>query len=124
MSFPNTFPIIHDDYHAERIGKLPDGTQFFVTTPFRPESKDIPGAEYLAVFLFESNGTFREARIDNLGSRAEMDKESAQVLLGQRMSELVGAKFCDIAKFRTWYSVSIVDGVYKCVYKVHDEPHR
>ena len=25
-----------------------------------------------------------------------MDKESAQVLLGQRMSELVGAKFCDI----------------------------
>jgi len=96
MSFPNTFPIIHDDYHAERIGKLPDGTQFFVTTPFRPESKDIPGAEYLAVFLFESNGTFREARIDNLGSRAEMDKESAQVLLGQRMSELVGAKFCDI----------------------------
>lgn len=27
-------------------------------------------------------------------------------------------------KFRTWYSVSIVDGVYKCVYKVHDEPHK
>ena len=96
MSIPQTFPIIHDDYHADRIGRLPDGTQFFVTTPFRPACGDDAGAEYLAVFLFEANGDFREARIDDFGSRSTMDKDVALTRLGERMSELVGAKFCDI----------------------------
>ena len=33
---PDTFPIIHDDYHARHIGTLADGRQFFLTTPFVP----------------------------------------------------------------------------------------
>ena len=97
MTFPKVFPITHDDYHADRIGKLPDGTQFFVTTPFRPARGDDPGAEFLAVFLFEPDGKFREAYIDDLGTRAEMDNDAAQALLEKRMSQLEGAKFCDIS---------------------------
>ena len=63
MSFPNTFLIKRDDYHAERIGKVPDGTQFFVTTPFRPKRGDDPGAEFLAVFMFEPSGNFRDSMV-------------------------------------------------------------
>ena len=96
MSFPATFPIIHDDYHADRIGKLPDGTQFFVTTPFRPAGGDDPGEEFLAVFLFEPDGRFREARIDSFGSRATMNRDAARTRLDERMNELEGATFCDI----------------------------
>ncbi len=96
MSFPDTFPIVHDDYHADRIGKLPDGSQFFVTEPFCPAGDDTPGAEYLAVFLFEADGKFREARIDDLGPRATMDSDAAVKRLEFRMNELGGASFCDI----------------------------
>lgn len=96
MSFPETFPIVHDEYHADRIGKLPDGTQFFVTEPFRPAGDEDSGAEYLAVFLFERDGKFSEARIDDLGPRATMDYDAAKKRLDFRMSELKGATFCDI----------------------------
>ena len=31
---PELIAIDHDDYHAEHVGRLPDGRQFFLTTPF------------------------------------------------------------------------------------------
>ena len=50
---PELIAINHDDYHAEHIGKLPDGRQFFLTTPFEPaHSIEEPGCEYVALFLF------------------------------------------------------------------------
>ena len=96
MSFPSTFPVKRDEYHADLIGKLPDGTQFFITTPFCAAGGDDPGAEFLAVFLFEPGGKFREARIDCFGPRAAMDEGIAKDRLEERMAELNGAVFCDI----------------------------
>jgi len=84
---PNLIAIDHDDYHASRVGTTKDGRQFFVTTPFIPALGNEPGREFLAVFLFDSNGKFSEARIDDLGPRATLNREEARSLLDKRMAE-------------------------------------
>jgi hypothetical protein len=58
---PALIAIDHDDYHASRVGRTKDGMQFFVTTPFIPALGNEPGREYLAVFLFDSDGRLSEA---------------------------------------------------------------
>src|SRR5688572_27122986 len=88
MGKPSLIAIDHDDHHASHIGSLADGRQFFLTTPFVPASKADPGREFIAVFLFDRHGKFLEARIDDLGTRANMDKSRAQALFEQRLTEL------------------------------------
>jgi hypothetical protein len=90
---PTLIAIDHDDYHADRVGSTKDGTQFFVTTPFIPELGNGAGRELLAVFLFDSDGKFREARIDDLGPRATLNREKARQLLDTRMGELGRVEF-------------------------------
>jgi hypothetical protein len=85
---PTLIAIEHDDYHADRVGTTQDGMQFFVTTPFIPALEDEAGREFLAVFLFDSNGKFSEARIDDLGPRATLNRDEARRLLDKRMAEL------------------------------------
>jgi hypothetical protein len=85
---PALIAIDHDDYHASRVGRTKDGMQFFVTTPFIPALGNEPGREYLAVFLFNSDGRLSEARIDDLGTRATLNREEARGLLDKRMAEL------------------------------------
>ncbi|HEX6802257.1 MAG TPA: hypothetical protein VF133_01135 [Terriglobales bacterium] len=85
---PTLIAIDHDDYHADRVGTTQDGTQFFVTTPFIPELEGAAGREFLAVFLFDTNGKLREARIDDLGPRTVLNEEKARELLDTRMAEL------------------------------------
>jgi len=84
---PTKVAIDHDDYHAAHVGKLVDGRQFFATTPFVPAVGG-PGREFVAVYLFDSNGRFLEARIDDLGPRNSIDSERAAALFRQRISEL------------------------------------
>ncbi|CAG0987326.1 hypothetical protein PHYC_02096 [Phycisphaerales bacterium] len=84
---PNLIAIDHDDYHAKYVGRLSDGRQFFLTTPFEP-AIDGPGREFLAVFLFDAKGAFLEARIDDFGTRASLDETRANALLEQRLREL------------------------------------
>jgi hypothetical protein len=67
---------------------LPDGRQFFLTTPFVPASGSEPGREFVAVFLFDKRGRFLEARIDDLGTRAELDEARARSTFEQRLAEL------------------------------------
>jgi hypothetical protein len=85
---PTLIAIDHDDHHADRVGTTQDGMQFFVTTPFIPALGDEAGREFLALFLFDSNGKFSEARIDDLGPRATLNCEEARRLLDKRMEEL------------------------------------
>jgi len=62
--------------------------QFFVTTPFIAALGDEAGQEFLAVFLFDSNGRFCEARIDCLGPRSAVNREETKRLLDRRLAEL------------------------------------
>lgn len=92
MSKPDLIAIDHDDHHAEHIGHLPDGRQFFLTSPFVPAA-GVPGREFIALFLFDEHGGFLEARIDDLGTRAELDQQQANRLYEQRLTELGAVEF-------------------------------
>lgn len=87
---PKRIKIVPDDHHAEIVGKTKDLNQFFLTTPFtarHPET--MKSCEYLALFIWEKDGTFKEAIIDNLGPREELDEEEYEKKLKNRI-ELLG----------------------------------
>ena len=88
MSKPDLIAIEHDDHHARHIGELSDGRQFFLTTPFVPAMGDNAGREFVALFLFDEDGEFLEARIDDLGTRSGLDPEDARRIYEQRLAEL------------------------------------
>lgn len=94
---PDRIPIVHDDHHASRIGRLADGRQFFVTEPFVAADSDEPGCDFLAVYLFAADGTLEEARIDSLGPRESIDDERARALVERRLAELGEVSFESIA---------------------------
>jgi len=72
---PKTVAINHDDYHAEHVGRLADGRQFFLTTPFVPADAvgTATGREFIALYLFDKAGQLVSATIDDLGPRATLD---------------------------------------------------
>ncbi len=80
---PKKVAIDHDDYHAEHIGKTKDGRQFFLTTPFVPNSN-----EFVALYLFDKNGKFLEAHIDDFGPRKSMDEKQRDKVYEKRLEEL------------------------------------
>jgi hypothetical protein len=88
MSKPTIIAIDHDDYHASHVGCLSDGRQFFLTTPFVPAVRGNAGREFVALYIFDKRGSFLEARIDDLGTRADLDAEHARRIFKQRLSEL------------------------------------
>ena len=88
MSKPKVLAIEHDDYHARHIGSLPDGRQFFLTTPFVPAMGGSAGREFVALYLFDKRGRFLEAWIDDLGTRAELDQQRARAVFEHRLTEL------------------------------------
>ena len=93
---PDIIAIDHDDYHASHIGRTVDGSQFFLTTPFVPAIGGSVGREFIALYLFDAEGRFNEARIDDLGTRAELDQESSRRVLEQRLTELGEVEYCRI----------------------------
>jgi hypothetical protein len=85
---PTLIAIDHDDYYAEYVGRTRDGRQFFITSPFIPALNDEPGREFLALYLFDRKGKFLEARIDDLGTRKDLDADRARSLRAKRLDEL------------------------------------
>jgi len=98
---PKTFAINRDNYHAEHVGHTGDGRQFFLTTPFEPATREQAGSEYLALFLFNGEGTLLEAKIDDFGPRATMVRGARAALRKQRLRELGDVTFdrIEIAPF-------------------------
>jgi hypothetical protein len=101
--------IKHDDYHARHIGRIADQRQFFLTNPFVWAMGDNPGREFLALYIFDADGNFLEAQIDDLGEREnkilpgnKLDISFAGSLVDARLSELGEFSFGDIevAPFR------------------------
>jgi hypothetical protein len=90
---PKLVAINHDDYHAKHVGTLSNGRQFFLTAPFEPASGNNPGCEYVALFLFGSEGDFIDAKIENLGPRKELDEIHAQKVYDKLLSDLGDVTF-------------------------------
>jgi len=90
---PELIAIDHDDYHAEHVGRLPDGRQFFLTAPFEPAGPDRPGGEYVALYVFDAMGNLLEAKIDDFGSRAAMNEEARRKKHQDRLAELGDVSF-------------------------------
>ena len=82
MSKPELIAIDHDDHHAKHIGCLPDGRQFFLTSSFVPAIGGTAGREFVALFFFDESRRFLEARIDDLGTRGDLDLPQASRLYG------------------------------------------
>ena len=101
---PEKIRINHDDYHAEFVGRTADGRQFFLTNPFVPALSDNPGREFLALYIFDTDGNLLEAKIDDLGVRQDkisppgqkLDLDFASSLLRNRLAKLGTVSFCDI----------------------------
>ncbi|GIJ80584.1 hypothetical protein SAMN05443287_115102 [Micromonospora phaseoli] len=93
---PSRIAIDHDDYHAEHVGRTADGRQFFLTTPFEPAYGNDEGQEFVACYLFDTEGRFLEARIDTFGSRALMDREARRTAYEARLAELGEVTFTRI----------------------------
>jgi hypothetical protein len=85
---PALIAINHDDHQAEHVGHTRDGRQFFLTNPFEPAGRDQAGAEYVALFLFDSSGNLLEATIDDFGPRATVDYQRRRRIYEQRLAEL------------------------------------
>lgn len=98
---PKLVAIDHDDYHAEHVGRTADGRQFFLTTPFEATSKRHAGGEFVALYLFDRSGRLAEAKIDDFGPRATLNKEARRKLYEARLDELGPVEFgrIEIAPF-------------------------
>ncbi len=93
---PSLIAIDHDDDQACYIGKTADKRQFFLTTPFIPARGINGGREFVALYLFDMKGKFLEAKIDDLGSRAELNEKKIQKIREKRLHDLGKHEFCRI----------------------------
>ncbi|MFI2712158.1 hypothetical protein ACH495_18740 [Micromonospora sp. NPDC018662] len=100
---PSRLAIDHDDHHAMHVGHTTDGRQFFLTTPFVPATREDNGQEFVALYLFSTEGRFLEARIDAFGPRARMDHAACRATYDARLKELGEVTFgrIEVAPFTT-----------------------
>lgn len=101
VELPKLIAIDHDSYHTEHIGRTRDGLQFFLTNPFVPANPNNPGREFVALYVFGAEGNLIEAKIDDFGPRASMDKAAADRVYATRLKELgeVSYERIEIAPF-------------------------
>ena len=90
---PDLIAIDHDTYAARHIGRTAEGYQFFLTTPFVPAKPPREGSEFIALYLFNTEGKLLEAKIDDLGPRAQLDDDRHQQVREQRLRELGEVEF-------------------------------
>jgi hypothetical protein len=83
MPAPTRLTIPYDDYHARHVGKTADGRQFFLMTPFEPG-----GNEYVALLLWDADGTPLGAEVDSFGPRDSMDQDARRAAHERRLAEL------------------------------------
>ncbi len=84
---PKVVALDPDDYAARHVGRTADGRQFFLTEPFIPALGG-PGREFLALYLFDTAGALLEARIEDLGTRDQLDKEAARARRRELLASL------------------------------------
>lgn len=93
---PEKIAINHDDYHAQHIGTTKKGEQFFLATPFEPAMGSSPGNEYIALFLFDSEGNLLNSQIEQFGSRGTYDEKKRTKRYMSILKDLGKVNFCRI----------------------------
>jgi len=89
---PERITLAPDESHAEHVGRIADGRGYFATIAGAhddeidrtAEDAGAPG-EYIAIYLFNPDGTLSEARIDPAG---EFDADARDALWEKRLAEL------------------------------------
>jgi hypothetical protein len=95
-SEPKIIAIDNDDYHALHVGKTSEGRQFFLTTPFDPGGRLGAGGEFVALYLFDSEGRLIEAVIDSFGPRESMNLEARDARYNDLLRGLGEVDYCRI----------------------------
>jgi hypothetical protein len=94
----------HDEYAAAYVGRTKDGRQFLLTTPFVPANTvgTPTGREFIALYVFDSDGNLQSATIDDLGPRAGMDAAARIVRRDALLASLGEVKYqrIKVAPFR------------------------
>jgi hypothetical protein len=85
---PDIIAINNDDYHARHVGRIADGQQFILTTPFEPAIGGRKGSEFVALYLFDANGKLLEAKIEDFGPRATLDDNKRRAVHDRWLREL------------------------------------
>lgn len=94
---PRLVRINHDDYKAKYVGKLKDGSQFFLTFPFVPRLEGSKGGDYIALYQFDEFGALVKADIFD-EKQEGLTTETAVEAFTQRLLQSLGPhKFQDIA---------------------------
>lgn len=91
---PRLIDIEHDDYHATHVGRLADGRQFFITGPFEPQRGARQRREFVARYLWASDGSFLEAKVEERPTGDSWDE--FQKAVERLLSELGKATLCRI----------------------------
>ena len=92
---PELIALDPDASHAEYVGRTADERQFFVTSHVYPECP-ADGHAFVAVYLFNVAGKLLEARIEDLGPRAEVGPARWMSVTEQRFRELGSTMPCRI----------------------------
>jgi hypothetical protein len=85
---PEIIAINKDEYQAKHVGRTSDGRQFILTTPFEPALAGRSGSEFVALYLFDAKGKLLEARIEDFGPRATLDRQKRRELYERWLHEL------------------------------------
>jgi hypothetical protein len=99
---PTRIAINHNRFEAKYVGHTADGGQFFLTRPFDPGTADADDArEFVALYLFHANGSFRSAEIDAFPGNGPSHSSAANKVYRQRLRELgkVEADRIEVAPF-------------------------
>ncbi len=92
---PKTIAINNDDYHAKYVGKLGNGDQFILTTPFVPAGIG-PGCEFIALYVFDKMGKLQSHKIHSFGPRDSLDESVVSKVHQEWLKGLGNVKFARI----------------------------
>src|ERR1035437_4955457 len=90
---PDHIAINHDDYHAKHIGRMADGRQFLLTTPFEPAIGGRTGCEYVALYTFDGGGGLIDAKIESFGPRDRVKHEDISARYESMLASLGAVSF-------------------------------
>ncbi len=115
---PELIAINNDDYHAKHIGKMANGDQFILTTPFVPAGR-VPGCEFIALYLFDAKGTLKSHKIHSFGPRSSVDETIVASVRDAWLKDLGDIRYTRIQV--SPFTVTLFDTVFGLIVREPDD---